>query len=195
MDFDSLVKLIKDSGCRVIVYPNKSEFKLSSCTGSFFLTDNGPIIGMCTKGISKIKAKSTLLHEFAHFLQWKTGFLCRMDDFSDGWTIYEEWAKGNEFSPRELLRARNSVLLIEYDAELITLMLGEKLGIDLGKYYLHAIESYITLIKYAFETKKFPATAPYKYFKGRLLSREDLFAPITEHQLSVMNRRKRKLLY
>lgn len=191
MTFDELVAYIKQQGCRVILYRNKREFKISRCTASFECS-NGPVITMAMKGRSQVKLRSILLHEFAHFVQWKLGTLEYLDGICDGWTILDEWLDGKEISQEILDVARKVCLAVEYDAELITIELADKLDIDIGGVdkYLKAIESYILLIKYAFYARKFPYGAAYKYFKGKLLTMDELFAPICDAEIEIMKRVK-----
>jgi len=164
--------------------------KEGNCMGYFDDSTSRPIIHVAIFQKSKRKIRQVLLHEFAHFIQWKYGIMKRFEKFCDGWSIFDELITGKQKTQRELLFARNTILAIEYNAELITIELARQLDIKIGSYstYYKAANSYVTLIKYSFYKKKFPWPAPYKNFSNVQLATKKLFAPITRQEIKIMER-------
>lgn len=154
MKFDDLVKLIRRDGCIVRVY-DKETMKGSSSAGSFDISKNkNPTISIATKLLSSVERTRILLHEYAHFKQWKDGFIQAIDSFIDGWLVFDSWLSGKRYSEKQLKLARNCIVIIEYDAEIRTIKMSKELKIDIGKTedYLNEAHSYISSIKYAFVT-------------------------------------------
>lgn len=191
MQFWQLVRLIKNNGCRVRLY-NKDELRLAQCAGTFDITKSGnPLICIATKGHTRQELMQLLLHEYAHFLQWKSGFLHKLEgpDLKDGWDVFDKWFKRiKRYNDKQLKHSRNAIVLIEYDADLRVLVLAKELGIDIGSHkdYIANAYSYVTLIKWAFKNKKW-GCHPDSGFSGKVRSPLEVLRPITRREEKIIS--------
>jgi len=157
MNVKTLAAFVRSQGCPVRLY-NKKILLGQNCAGLFDLNKRGrPYISVAMLG-DKNNPLHVLLHEYCHFLQWKDGYMMKLEEpgTKDGWTILDDWIKGKEFSREQLRMARGAILLMEYDAELRTLQKARELGIKMNKRsHLKDSNGYIESIKKAFETRKY----------------------------------------
>jgi len=188
MTYDDVVEYIKAAGCRVYIYNQKTSI-YGGVNGTFDYNDNGPIICVANKNIPPKKRIETLLHEYGHFLQWQDGFLQYLDGICDGYEVFEKWVNGKEYSAMEIQIARNLVLTIEYDAEKRAIDIGEFLQPDNWSrdYILMGAQSYVTGIKWDFLNRKNTLKLPHrKHFKPKILSNDELFAPLSCKEIRLM---------
>lgn len=191
MDYNELLKYVRGL-CRVRVYKDRPFLSCGS-RGTFQVTNKGPLITLAQKGLSKKKLTETLLHEFAHYLQYQDGFMSYVDNICDGYQVAGDWfAKKIELTPMEIQVVRNSILTIEYDAE----RRGHNLGLTLGvknfssKYYLRGAEAYMDAIKWSFLRREDTTDTPRRCeYKGVLLSNQELYAPLNEKRAALMDAR------
>jgi len=191
MDYNELLKYVRGL-CRVRAYKDRSSLACGA-RGTFQVTNKGPLITLATRGLSKKKLTETLLHEFAHFLQYQDGFMSYVDNICDGYSVVGEWFAGRvEFTPMEIQVVRNSILTIEYDAE----RRGHNLGLTLGakhftsRYYLKGAEAYMDAIKWSFLRREETTETPRRNeYKGVLISNEELYAPLKEKRAARMDAR------
>jgi len=185
MDFNQLVQFIKMDGCSVRIYNNKRIMSVAQCTGTFDISKAGnPIISVATKGQRRIDLIRILLHEYAHYRQWKDGFMGKAELISKGWDTLDKWLKGKQYTNNQLYMARNCVVLIEYDAEIRTVQLSRNLGIDLGdnEDFLDNAHSYISHLKNVFRTRNW---SRYKQLDlcNIKLTPEQILAPLTKEEI------------
>jgi hypothetical protein len=155
VDFDRLVKFVRDDGCPVRLY-NKRKMKIAECMGTFDISKRGnPIISLAIQDSSPLERRRVLLHEYGHYKQWQSGFLSACEREIKGWDVLDKWLCGMEFSEQDLVLARNCICLIEYDAEIRTVQLSRSLGVDIGREedYLDSAHSYISHLKHVFMTR------------------------------------------
>jgi len=192
MQFWQLVSHIKNDGCNIRLY-DKDELKVAQCAGTFDISKNGnPIICLATKGHTKQELMQLLLHEYAHFLQWKSGFLHKLEgaDLKLGWYVIDKWLKKTKrYSDAELKWARDAVVLIEYDADLRVIELSKQFGVDIGshKEYMANAYSYTTLIKWAAKNRKWDGHPGGSFFDGRIRSPQEILAEITPEEEEILN--------
>jgi len=192
MNFWQLVRYIKADGCNLRLY-NKEELKLAQCPGTFDISkNNNPIISLTIKGHSQVELMQLLLHEYAHFLQWKSGFLHKLEgeNLKLGWDVLEKWLqKTKKYTEEELKWARDAVVLIEYDADLRVLELSKQLGIDIGSHkdYMASSYSYITLLKWAAKHRKWDGPPDGSFFSGKLRTPQEILAEITPEEEQILN--------
>ena len=178
MNFDALVKYIRKDGCPVRVY-NKGILKVAQCLGTFDVSKKGtPTISIATRGHTKLENTRVLLHEYAHYRQWKDGLMGIAERVIKGWDVLDKWLSGKEYDSKQLSMARNCVILIEYDAEIRTIQLSRILKVDIGDIedYLDHAHSYITHLKTVFKTKKWSPYRQLSICKKRLRPKEILAA-------------------
>jgi hypothetical protein len=189
MDFEDLVKYVKQAGCKVILYRDKDSLKGGQCAG-YFNQDKkkniGPYICMATSGLEVASCAELLLHEFSHYLQWKDGTETEAID-----KAYEDWEKWlghrKKLTPERLEEIRKAVLAHEWDAEMRAIKLGKNLKV---KSYnptdvLRGANGYMTTIKWSFQTRQASEWIPRReYFKPRMLTQEELFKPLTKRQVT-----------
>jgi len=89
MNFNQLVKYIRNQGCRVRIW--RSREYIEGSLGNFGVTEFGPIINVSIKNKKSIEYTAILLHEFGHFLQLKDGFLTKIENVCDAYDIYHLW--------------------------------------------------------------------------------------------------------
>jgi hypothetical protein len=172
---------------------NREELKQSQCSGTFDITKRGtPLICLATKGHADKQLAQLLLHEYAHFLQWKDGFLHKLEgkDFKEGWNILDLWLSHNKkFTDIQLKNARDAVILIEYDADIRVLALSKELNIDIGNHNDHMADaySYITLIKWAIKNKRWGQHPGGDYFDGRIRSPKEILSEITQKEEKILD--------
>jgi len=187
MNFDELVKHIKNDGCRIHIY--RSRMFIGDAVGTFQDAECGPIIFLATKGWSKAKFTRFLLHEYGHYLQWKDKFwhniwsVCEAEDIWQRWITYKI-----ELTPIEHQAARNSQLWSEWDAEMRGYNQGKALNIYRfnSKVYLKSALSYMASIKWGWENRKsWNISIPIKHIKNpRILTIDELYAPLTTKELA-----------
>ncbi len=145
MSNDKLIETIKDAGCRVRLFNREW---IGGDTAATFNYTNGPIICVATQGRCPKEIRKLLLHEFAHFHQWKCGFMKEVDSICDGWDIIGKRLDGKSVDKALLDRAVRSACLIEYDAELRSIDVAEQLGIWVNRREIYDdAHSYICGIK------------------------------------------------
>ncbi len=192
MLFPQLVEYIKNAGCSIFLYDRK-ELKVAQCVGTFDIAKNGnPLICLATKGHTHIELMQILLHEYAHFLQWEEGFLHKLEgeDLKKGWDVFDLWLrKKKKYSPEELVRSRNAVLLIEYDADLRVIDLAKELNIDIGSHieHLENAYSYIVLIKWAFKNRKWDSHPGAGAFSGAPRTPKQILASLTTQEEEIVD--------
>jgi|SRR5690606_11846386 len=182
-NLEILAKTIKKNGCALIVEECEIITK-SNSAGYFDIEDGSPVIRIAKYGQSMLEFSQLLLHEYAHFLQWKDGFLPAIDDICDGWDILDRWLAGEEFGHEQLYVARNSILLIEYDAEIRTVELAKKFHINIGgASYFNNAHSYISSIKDAFRRRQWGQYTILNMHYRKLKPLE-LLAPLTPREIA-----------
>jgi len=190
MDFNDLVKYIKSQRCKVKLHKGKK--RLEGNAIGLFLDEPKPRILLAIKGRSRKEKVSVLLHEYGHFCQWRDGFSKYLDGICWPHQVLDDWLTGYiELSTRELKMVRNSMLTIEYDAELRSYYLGKELGVKgfNPAYHLREAQSYMAAIKWAFAHRKdWKKKAPYKLFPAKILTHEELFAPLTEKENKILKK-------
>ena len=192
MNFWQLVRYIKLDGCNLRLY-NKEKLILAECPGTFDISKNGnPIISLTTKGHTKRELMQLLLHEYSHYIQWKTGFLHKLEgeNLKLGWDVLEKWlTKAKKYTDAELTWARNAVVLIEYDADLRVIDLSHKFSIDIGSHneYMANAYSYVTLLKWATKNRKWDSHPGGSFFNGRIRTPSEILAPITPAEEKILN--------
>ena len=157
MDFNRLLSFIKRDGCPVRLY-DKKMMKDAQSIGTFDVTKKGegnPIICIALKGHSRLELIRVLLHEYAHFCQWKDGFMQKIENAVKGHDVLDKWLKGKKYAPDILYKARNAIILLEYDAEIRTIQLSRALGVNIGRHknYYNNAHSYVTNIKNVFRVR------------------------------------------
>lgn len=195
MDFDGLVKFIKSQGCKVVVYRKKK--RICGNLGEF-IDDPYPIIKIATKGHSKRENVAVLLHEYGHFLQWRVGFGKMLDGICWSHNVHEEWVKGEiELTDREIEMVRNVMLAIEYDAD----MRGYRVGMEMKpdnfdpEHFLREAHSYASSIKWAFDNRAdWKKRPPWRFWDARVLTPEQLFAPLTKKEKVILKKIKKKVI-
>lgn len=193
MNFWQLVRYIKADGCNLRLY-NKSELKMAECPGTFDISKNGnPIISLTTKGHTTRELMQLLLHEYAHYIQWKTGFLHKLEgeNLKLGWEVLDKWlTKTRNYTGVQLKQARDAVVLIEYDADLRVIDLSRKFSIDIGSHadYMANAYSYVTLLKWAAKHRKWDSPPGGSFFDGKIRTPREILAPITEAEEQILNK-------
>ena len=186
MTFDDLVQYVREEGCRVRVYKKRNT--IGNARGTFDYNEHGPIICVAHKGVIAKKRIETLLHEFGHYLQYADGFMQYFDDICKPYDLAESWLSGSiELSSRELQIVRNMMLSVEYDAERRAYKQGCLLQPDDfdPDYYLKGAAAYMGCIKWSFARRIDTGEVPHrKGFSARLLTNEELYAPVAEEQLA-----------
>jgi len=188
VDYDELLKYVR-SECRVRVHKDRSV--VSGTRGTFQVTDSGPLITVAQKGLPKKKLTETLIHEYGHYLQHKDGFMSYIDGICDSYTVAAEWFAGRiELSDFELQVVRNGMLVIEYDAE----RRAHQFGLDFNvknftsSYYLKGAAAYMDCIKWTFLRRVCTSETPCrKSYEPRLLTNEELFAPLGAKKIALMD--------
>jgi len=193
MDFDTLVKFIRVQGCKVIVHDEKK--KVDETLG-YFIEDPKPQIHIATKGRKKYQLISTLLHEYAHFLQWEDGFLKYMDGICLAYNLWDDWLTGYvELNKREKQIVRNAILSIEYDAEIRAYNLGIQLKLKHFNptYHLQTAQSYVAAIKWSFLCRKdWKKRVGIRLWPAKKLSFKKLFAPLKKREKKFLKKMKVK---
>jgi len=188
MNFDELVQYIKGEGCRIRIY--NSRMFVTEAVGSFEPKAAGPMILLATKGHSKIKYTHILLHEYGHFLQWRCGFWQRMWGICETEDIWYDWVNHKlELTQIEHKAARNTMLVSEWDAEMRGYEQGQQLKIKSfhPEIYLKSALGYMASIKYSWANREdwnvsIQAT---HINKPRILTPAELFAPLTEGEITL----------
>lgn len=182
MDFNALVKFIKSQGCKVVVYRKKE--RVNGAIGEF--GEDPPRINIATKGQTKKLIISTLLHEYAHFLQWREGFSQYIDGICGSYEIHYDWIRGRrELTDDEKQSARNAMLAIEYDAELRSYDLGKELGVkDFDPdFHLQEAACYMAHLKWSWGVRlDWDKRLSPSFWKPKKLTHEELFAPLTARE-------------
>ncbi len=189
MDFKNLVKFIKAQGCKVRIYKKKKRLVESNAIG-LFVDEPHPHILMATKGHSKKEQVSVLLHEYAHFCQWRDGFSKYLDGICWADLLWHDWLENHvELNKREIGMVRNILLSVEYDAEKRSYAMGLELGVEGfdARYHLQEAQSYMASIKWSFAKRKDWKKRPkWKLFPPEMMSHEKLFAKLTKKEKEIM---------
>jgi hypothetical protein len=187
VNFNSLVKNIEDKGCDVILL-NESEVPGEECDGTFDVIGGRPTITLALKYKSQNRLRYILLHELAHYYQWVDGFMQSLDGYANGWEIFDKWLKGGRCSRKKLWRARNSVLFIEYDADMRVIGLAKDFGIRLNKArHIAEANAYADLIKWAFKHRKWKHLPDVGNYPRKAYSPRDLLGPLEEKRNALLN--------
>ena len=193
MNFKDLIKWVRSQGCKVTVYKKKK--KIDDCFGIFY-EDPEPLIKLALKGVSKKKIVSVLLHEYAHFLQWRDGFSQYLDGICWPHEVFDEWVERNmELTEREVKIHRNTMLFIEYDADMRAYDLGMTMRPDEfdPEYHLREAQSYCMAIKWGWKNRKAWKKRPsWKNWPYKRLTHKELFAPLTKKQKKILKKIKVK---
>jgi len=190
--FWELIDYIKKDGCNIRMY-NKSELKVAQCSGTFDITKKGnPLICLAMKGHTRKELLQLLLHEYAHFLQWKEGMLHKLEgaDLKEGWDVLDFWLQHKKkYTTEQLKKARDAVLLIEYDADIRVTELSVELGIDIGSHQAHMANaySYILLIKWAAKNRKWGGHPDGSGLDGRVRTPEEILVEITPEEEEMLD--------
>jgi len=186
MTFDELIAHVKSEGCRIRIYKNRDYVEGSA--GTFTVTEAGPIIVMATRRDTIKKKTATLLHEYGHYLQWLDGFLPAIEAVCQTYDIHWEWIHGRcELTDNEWKAARNSMLWIEWDAEVRGYIAGTELGVKFDKKsYLKGALGYMMSIKWSWENRndwRMSIQPTHITLKNpRFLNQKKLFAPLTSSE-------------
>lgn len=192
MNYNELVRYIREDGCRVYVY-NKKNSIYGGIRGTFDVNEHGPIICVANAQIGPDKQIETLLHEYGHFLQWQDGFMQALDGVVDSYELTSQWITGKiELSNREVEICRRAVLTMEYDAE--------KRGYEQGcmmqpehwrpKFYLRGAAAYMDSIKWEFFSRTFTTSSPSrKGYSPKILTLEELYAPLSQQKIKTFRRK------
>ncbi len=192
MQFWQLVSRIKNEGCHVRLY-DREEMKVAQCAGTFDISKKGnPLICLAIKGHTRQELLQLLLHEYAHFLQWKEGILHRFEgkDLKLGWDTLDLWlGHKKKFSKAQLSWARDAIILIEYDADIRVIEMACELGVDIGSHRTHMANaySYVTLIKWAAKNRKWGSHPGEDYFDGRIRTPKEILSHITPEEEQILN--------
>jgi hypothetical protein len=192
MQFWQLISHIKKDGCNVRLY-DKEELKVAQCAGTFDITKKGnPLICLATKGHTQQELLQLLLHEYAHFLQWKTGLLHKLEgeNLKKGWVVLDNWLRHRKkYTEEELLLARDAIILIEYDADIRAIEISKELSVDIGSHKTHMENaySYITLIKWAVKNRRWGEHPGEGYFDSRVRTPTEILREITPEEEQVLN--------
>lgn len=188
MDFQDLVQHIRVQGCRVRIYKDRKQ--IHGNMGTFFVADKGPLISLALKGSPKKKRVEYLLHEFGHYLQWRDGYMKVLDSICDAYDVWDEWVNEKiELTSMERRAARNTMLAMEWDAEMRALELGKQLDVKHfdPEHHLMGANAYMTALKWAWANRKDFTTAPKrKKFRPRVLTEKQLFAPLTREEKEIL---------
>lgn len=192
MDFDELVKFIKAQGCKVVVY--KSKERVNGAYGEF--NESSLRINIATKSHSNKMNTSTLLHEYAHFLQWKEGFSQYIDGICPSYEVHYDWINGRlSLTETERIMARNCMLTIEYDAELRSYKLGHELNAKNfdPEYHMQEANSYMAHLKWTWRSGlEWEKRLSYKNWKPKKMTHEELFAPLSDTEKQIFKQIKPK---
>ncbi len=179
MDFDALVKYIKAQGCRVTVYRKKE--RVGGSYGEF-AEDPSPRINLATLNHPKSLVVSVLLHEYAHFLQYREGFSKYIDGICFSYDVHYDWLNGKiELTETERMMARNAMLAIEYDAEMRAYDLGKELGVEDFDPELHLRDaaSYMAHLKWSWLRRlEWDTRLNNSHWPAKKLTHDELFAPL-----------------
>lgn len=192
MTFDELVEFIKGEGCRVYLYKNKTCIHGGN-RGTFdYAHKKGPLICVALKWVPPRKQVETLLHEFGHYLQWVDGFMQSLDGICDSYDLESKWLDFKvELDEHELRVVRNTILAMEYDAERRAIKVGDDLMPDDydRDFVLQGALSYMDAIKWQFYRRRNFSECPKRSrYKPRILTFEELFAPLTPERVKVLDR-------
>lgn len=188
MDTGELVRYIRLQGCPVRLYKDRHLFRDKSM-GHFSEEVGKPFIAVTAKGHDSQTVNATLIHEYAHFIQYQEGFLGRINSTYGGWAKFTEWLEqGKEFTTEEVALCRSGVLTIEFDAELRTLQLANKMGVDIGPRddYIRAINAYMADIKFAFEKRAWVDIPSWGLFPAVLPRRSTVLKPISTNERFIL---------
>lgn len=149
MRFKQLVSHIKRDGCRVRVYNRHTV----DSAGGYFSADcaGGPLICLARLGMDEASLNSYLLHEYAHFLQWRSGYMERIDSYCDSNELYYGYIRGKrQLSRKEMGIVLSCMLAIEVDAEMTAAELAAQLNVapfDFGSHW-RSTRAYADSLKY-----------------------------------------------
>lgn len=172
MNLCELVEFIKLSGCRIRLY-RKEKISSSDCAATFNVTSQGPLISVALYSVQPNQLVPLILHEFAHYWQWKCGLISAIDSVIDGWKVFENYISGKQYSKDILDRAMIATILLEYDAEIKTLLIAKKLKISLNREeYLMDAAGYAQMIARSFRNKKWYGEYQRSQIKKKMAPRE-----------------------
>lgn len=177
-------------GCAVRLY-NKFELKGAKCEATFCISKKGnPVISLAVLGFSDEQSMVyTLLHEYAHYLQWVEGYWDKVHGENEGWDTVDKFLryKRKRIKEAEIKTARRTVLLLEYDAEMRTINLARFFGIRMDEAdYLQSANSYMLSIKWALESKQWKHPELDTKVSRKVSGVNTLLAPLTDKEKKIM---------
>lgn len=182
MNFQQFCSYIKAQGCKIRLYKKKTS--IGGAVG-LFQEEPAPLISLAILCCSKKRQMELLAHEFAHFLQYKDGFTTIIENICE----YGDWVRWTdreiELSEKEVQAVRNTVLAIEWDAEMRAMKLAKELGLEgfNEKSYLRSACAYMETIKWSFLTRgDFVRSINKKLVEPRVYTLKELFAPLTARE-------------
>lgn len=190
MNFYQLVDFIRSAGCKVILH-NREELRVNKCEGTFTVTEKGnPVISIAMKAFADERQRAlTLLHEFAHFMQWQTGYWDLVHKENDGWNTVDKYLRYSRrtIPSEEIKKARRAVLLLEYDAEMRTINLARFFGIEMDEEeYLQWANNYMLQIKWALENREWKYPKLEHKISRRVSTVKNLLAPLTREEKKII---------
>ncbi len=193
MNFKDLVVWVRSQGCKVTVYKKKK--KIDGCFGVFD-EDPEPNIKIATKNSSIKKSVSVLLHEYAHFLQWREGFSQYLVGICWPHQVFTDWIDRDvELTEREIKIIRNTMLFVEYDADMRSYEIGITLKPDgfNAEYHLKESYSYAICMKWGWKHRKDWKKRPnWRLWPSKRLTHKELFAVLTKKQKEILKKIKIK---
>lgn len=155
MNFDSLVAHIKAQGCKVVLY-NRERFS-DGAVGLFTYYDDKPKIQIAMADKPQSYINLILVHEYVHYLQWRGGFLQRMEAQYGGWEELDKWMNHKiEITQERLKDIQFSVLITEFHAETRTPEVAKRLKVYIGSSndYARQSSAYLSTIKWEIRNRK-----------------------------------------
>jgi len=193
MNFKNLAKWVRSQGCKVTIFKKKKW--IDGSIGVFY-EDPEPHIKIAIKNSSIKRNVSVLLHEYAHFLQWRDGFSEFLDGICWAHQVFTDWVERYvELTEREIKMCRNTMLFIEYDADMRAFEIGMTMRPDgfNPDYHLRESQSYCNAIKWGWkhrlDWKKRPG---WKNWPAKRLNHKELFAPLTRCEKEILKKIKPK---
>jgi hypothetical protein len=193
MNFEQLKQYVKNAGCRLYLYPSKGSLMGGQCAAYFEVKEKnskGPYICMATQGLEETELCELLLHEFAHFLQWKDGTENKKID--QAYRDWYKWLAGKKkFTEKRIEAIRKMILMHEWDADMRAIELGLKLPVENydARDVLRGANAYASTIKWSFQSKDTSPWTPARFhFKPRILTKKELLAPLNAKQFRRIDR-------
>lgn len=190
MVFYELVEFIRREGCAVRLY-NRTELKGAKCEATFCISKNeNPVIAIALLGFQDEESMVyTLLHEYAHYLQWVDGYWDKVHKENEGWDTVDKYLryKRKRITEEQIKTARRTVLLLEYDAEMRTINLARFFCIRMNEAdYLQSANTYMLSIKWALENKQWKYPELDKQVSRKVSGVNTLLAPLTSKEKKIM---------